>query len=134
MKSVLRSFSIMILLLFLYAGNGFAQERIIFCESVDDNGNIKGEGTYFTIDENGSYVFAFVNLGLPVMSEYAYFYIYTVDDNERKLNDSFKMSINEEWEWFYTDINFYDEGMYEIEVYDDTDYLLANGTINISYR
>ena len=49
MKSVLRSFSIMILLLFLYAGNGFAQERIIFCESVDDNGNIP-EDKLFELD------------------------------------------------------------------------------------
>ena len=134
MKSILRPFSIIALLFVLYAGTCFGQS-LTFCEDVDDNGNAKGEGTSFTIDRDGSYVYALVKCGWSCMTTYATFFIYSVDDDvDKTLEDSFKIETDEDWKWFSTKIDFYDEGTYDIEMADDTEFVVTSATINISYR
>ena len=39
-----------------------------------------------------------------------------------------------DWRWFWYKITFYDEGKYNIYLYDCNDYLLTSGSVRIQYK
>lgn len=134
MKSLLKFFSITALLVVLTAGAGIAQ-TLYFCEGVDDDGYPEGQSTSFTVGRNGGYLYMLVRSKYACETEHVYFDVYKVDSRGKEsFDNTLEMDTETNWVWFWKKITFYDNGTYNIYVYDEYDYELCSGQVRISYR
>ena len=106
-----------------------------FCEDVDENGYPKNESSTFTIDSEGGWLKVLVKLDDEVDCDKVKYAIYKVSKSGReKYDNTITQDVEANWSWFWKQITFYDDGKYNVYVYDKYDNLLASGSVRINFR
>ena len=125
----LQSFFLMFLWIILFGSFSatFSQE-VIFCESVDDNGNPNNASTVFTIPQKGGYLDVLVK-GIKDTKHVAYIISFN-----NQYDNTITQNTEVNWDWCWKEITFYDPGNYLIKVYDDKNSFVASGNVRIKYK
>ena len=110
-------------------------QTLYFCEDVDEDGYPENEATTFTIGENGGWLIMLVKLDDEVDCSQVKYVIYKVSKNgKEKYNTTIYQDVEENWVWFWKKITFYDDGKYNVYVYDEHDNFLTSGSVRINYK
>ncbi|GDX51241.1 hypothetical protein LBMAG27_02880 [Bacteroidota bacterium] len=117
---------------FLFFANASQAQSLYFCEAVDKEGYAINESNTFVIGNNGGYFDLLVRLPYELKSYYVNYDIYEVKtDGSEIFSSTIRQDSQPEWEFFWKEMTFYDEGTYKIYVYDDNDYLLTSSTVKV---
>ena len=124
------------LLLFTFVGfsGNLKAQTLIFCESVDANGNPEGKSSVFNISSSGGYLDMLVNLREDLNCYTVKYDVYKVVNGSDVYQYTITQDTQLDWRWFWYKITFYDEGKYNIYLYDCNDYLLTSGSVRIQYK
>ena len=107
-------------------------QSLYFCEDVDSNGYPENSSTVFTIPSAGGYFYFLVRMGDKARTTHIEYDIYEVNRyGEEKYNTTVSQDIEYDWTYFYKQVTFYDAGKYKVYVYDNEDYLLTSGTVEV---
>lgn len=107
-------------------------QSLYFCEAVDKDGYAINESNTFVIGKNGGYFDLLVRLPYELKSYYVNYDIYEVRaDGSEQFSTTVRQDAQPEWEFFWKEMTFYDEGTYKIYVYDDNDYLLTSSSVKV---
>ena len=106
----------------------------IFCEKVDHIGNPKNASTEFTVSKNGGFLKLLVRLKRKANTSSVIIDIFRKNGEKKELDNSITMSINPFMTWFYKELTFYQEGEYQVNVYDEKGKLLAVGKVLIKMK
>lgn len=114
---------------------GVKSQSLTFCESVDANGNPVSSSSLFYIGSGGGYLDMLVNINYDLNCYSVRYEIYKVSSNgSESYSTTITQSSKPDWRWFYKEVTFYDEGKYNVYVYDCNDYLLTSGSVRIQFR
>ena len=117
---------------FLFFTNASQAQSLYFCEAVDKEGYAINESNTFVIGNNGGYFDLLVRLPYELKSYYVNYDIYEVKtDGSEIFSSTIRQDSQPDWEFFWKEMTFYDEGTYKIYVYDDNDYLLTSSTVKV---
>ncbi|NWF89509.1 MAG: hypothetical protein HXY50_08605 [Ignavibacteriaceae bacterium] len=134
-------YSLMILtciFIFLAANSDYSlvqAQNIYFCEEVDEDGYPENESTSFTIGTEGGWLKILVRLDDEVDCNEIKYVIYKVSRNgKEKYDNTIYQKVEDNWVWFWKQVTFYDQGKYNVYVYDSYDNFLTSGSVRISYN
>lgn len=110
-------------------------QTLYFCEDVDDDGYPENSSTSFTIPSSGGWLKFLVRMDEEIDCKQVKYVIYrTTRTGKEKYDTTIYQDVEEDWVWFWKKITFYDEGKYNVYVYDDNDNFITSGTVRISYK
>ncbi|HAP01962.1 MAG TPA: hypothetical protein DCQ93_08575 [Bacteroidetes bacterium] len=130
----LKKFSIQTfsLFIFLSIAVGTSAQTIYFCESVDQSGAPVNQSNAFIIGNNGGYFDFLVKLPYEARSYYVNYDIYKLSsDGSEQFDNTIRQEIEPDYNWFWKEVTFYDEGTYKVYVYDDNDYLITSSSVKV---
>jgi hypothetical protein len=134
MLKKLLTISFTALILLILSGNLKAQ-TLYFCEDVDKDGYPITESSVFNIGSGGGYFYFLVRLPYTINCRSVRYEIYKVDRNGyENYDNTIYQDTERDWVWFYKQVTFYDNGKYNVYVYDCYDYMLTSGTVRIQFR
>lgn len=126
------------LALFVFAILAFTErsnsQTLYFCEGVDNDGYPITESSVFNISSSGGYLYFLNRLPYDLNCRSVRYEIYKVSGGTEKYYDTQTQDTQRDWRWFYLKYTFYDQGKYNVYVYDCYDYLLSSGSLRINYR
>ena len=106
-----------------------------FCENVDADGYPENESTSFTIGSGGGWLKILVKLDDEVNCDEVKYVIYKVARNgKEKYDNTITQEVEEDWVWFWKEVTFYDDGKYNVYVYDEYDNFLASSSVSINFN
>jgi hypothetical protein len=109
-------------------------QTLYFCEEVDEDGYPENESTTFTISESGGWLKFLVRMDEEVDCNEIKYVIYKVGrSGKEKYDTTIKQDVESNWAWFWKKITFYDDGTYNVYVYDEYDKFIASGTVKINF-
>jgi len=120
--------------LFLFSIGSSYSQTLYFCEDVDEDGYPIDESDVFTISTKGSYLDFLVRLDDEVNAREVYYKIYKYEDGDEVYDNTIYQDVKPNWVWFWKQITFYDDGVYNIYVYDEDGNYLASNTLEIEFR
>lgn len=123
-----------LLFLFLFTPGVSNSQNLFFCESVDEYGDPVNESDYFTISLDGGYLDFLVQMDYRVGVNLVCFKIYKVENGKEIYDNSIWQDVEPNWTWFWKEIIFYEDGIFNVYVYDEKENFLASGTIQIEYE
>ena len=131
MKNIKKISMLAALLFVLFAAKS---QTLYFCEGVDDDGYPENSSHTFTIPYDGGYFYFLVSMGNKVRTTHVEYDIYKVNDyGDEKYNTTISQDVEYDWTYFWKKVTFYDAGTYKVYAYDDDDYLLCSGTVEVHY-
>jgi hypothetical protein len=101
---------------------------------VDEYGDPVNESDYFTISLDGGYLDFLVQMDYRVGVNLVCFKIYKVENGKEIYDNSIWQDVEPNWTWFWKEIIFYEDGIFNVYVYDEKENFLASGTIQIEYE
>lgn len=106
-----------------------------FCKDVDEDGYPKNESTSFTIGSERSWLKILVKLDDAINCNEVKYVIYQVTRNgEEKYDNTITQEVEEDWVWFWKEITFYNDGKYNVYVYDEYDNFLVSSSVSINFN
>jgi hypothetical protein len=117
--------------------NDAFSQTLYFCEGVDDDGYAINDATTFNIPDDGGYLYFLVRLGRDreINCDEVLFDIYKVDSRGKETFDNtIYQDVEPDWNWFWKQVTFYDNGTYKVYVYDEDWKFLTSGTVKIKYN
>ncbi len=110
-------------------------QTLYFCEEVDEDGYPENEATTFTIGENGGWLKFLVRMDEEVDCNEIKYVIYKVNrSGKEKYDTTIKQDVESNWAWFWKKVTFYDDGTYNVYVYDENDNFITSSTLKINFR
>lgn len=110
-------------------------QSIYFCEDVDEDGYPKNESSSFTIGSKGGWLKILVKLDDEIDCNEIKYIIYKVSRNgKEKYDNTIHQDVEENWVWFWKQVTFYDDGKYNVYVYDKYDNFLTSGSVRINFK
>ena len=110
-------------------------QEIYFCEDVDKDGNPENESSSFTIGSKGGWLKVLVKLDDEVGCDEVKYIVYKVSKSgKEKYENTITQDVEDSWAWFWKQITFYDDGKYNVYVYDKYDNFLTSGSVRINFR
>ncbi len=129
-----RFLGIAIAVLFLCLGNTVYSQTLQFCEDVSSDGAPIKPSTVFLISTKGGYLKCLTSLPYRVGTSNVSYEVYKIDSEGNETYDtSIPQTVDPSWTWFWKEITFYDEGRYNIYVYDSDKNFLASQQIRVQY-
>ena len=129
-----RSFGIALAVLFLSFADFANSQSLQFCEDVGSNGAAIKPSTVFSISTKGGYLKCLTTLPYRVGTTSVSYEVYRIDSEGNETYDnSILQTVDPSYTWFWKEITFYDEGRYNIYVYDSDKNFLASEQIRIQY-
>lgn len=123
----------LMLFFFLFISGITYSQVLYFCESVDEYGEPVNSSNNFTISYDGSYLDFLVRMDSSVGVGSVCYKIYEVKNGKEIYDNTIWQDVEPEWTWFWKEIIFYEDGLFNVYVYDEEGNFLASGTIEISY-
>ncbi|MEO8447016.1 MAG: hypothetical protein ABI528_05940 [bacterium] len=122
-----------ILLLSGLSANSYSQS-VQFCEDVTSDGVPIKASSVFNISTKGGFLKCLTSLPYRIGTKSVSYDIYNIDyDGNEKYSNTIYQDVDASWTWFFKEITFYDEGRYNIYVYDADRNFLASSQIRIQY-
>lgn len=121
-------FTLVILIFSLFIEIGYSQS-IYFCEGVEDDGEPINESSLFTIPDNGGFLYVLIQLPYAVNCRKVDLVVY----HNGNYDNTITIETKKNWTWFWKKVTFYDDGDYDIYVYDCNNYLLTDGSLEIEF-
>ena len=114
----------------------YLQAQVLhFCEDVDEDGYPKNESSTFTIGSEGGWLKVLVKLDDEIDCDEVKYVIYKVSrSGKEKYDNTITQDVEDNWVWFWKQITFYDDGKYNVYVYDKYDNFLTSGSVRINFR
>lgn len=110
-------------------------QEIYFCEDVDEDGYPESESSSFTIGKSGGWLKILVRLDEEVDCDEVKYVIYKVSrSGKEKYDNTITQDVEDDWIWFWQKITFYDDGKYNVYVYDKYDNFLVSGAVQINFN
>ncbi len=110
-------------------------QEIYFCEDVDEDGYPENESSSFTIGSGGGWLKVLVKLDDEVDCNEVKYVIYKISKSgKEKYENTIYQDVEDNWVWFWKQITFYDDGKYNIYVYDKHDNFLVSGSVRINFK
>ena len=110
-------------------------QSIYFCEDVDEDGYPENESTSFTIGSDGGWLKILVKLDDEVDCNEVKYVSYKLSrSGKEKYDNTIYQDVEENWVWFWKQVTFYDDGKYNVYVYDKYDNFLASSSVNINFN
>jgi hypothetical protein len=109
-------------------------QTLYFCESVDEHGEPVNSSNNFTISGDGSYLDFLVRTNNSIGVNSVYYKIYEVKNGKEIYDNTIWQDVEPEWTWFWNEIIFYEEGIFNVYVYNEDGNFIASGTIEINFR
>lgn len=136
MKRLVLLTALTLLVIGFITSNSFLNaQTLYFCEDVDDNGYPKNSSTSFTIPSSGGWLKFLVRMNEEIDSKEVKYVIYKgTRTGKEKYETTIYQDVEEDWVWFWKKITFYEEGKYNVYVYDDNNNFITSGTVRISYK
>ncbi|MEO8664933.1 MAG: hypothetical protein ABI462_05495 [Ignavibacteria bacterium] len=129
-----RSFVTVLTLLLLCISGITSSQSLQFCEDVGSNGAAIKPSTVFSISTKGGYLKCLTTLPYTVGTSSVSYEVYRIDSEGNETYDnSIQQTVDPGYTWFWKEITFYDEGRYNIYVYDSDKNFLASEQIRIQY-
>ncbi len=129
-----RSFAIILTFLFINLANFGYSQSLQFCEDVGSNGVPIKPSSVFSIESKGGYLKCLTSLPYRVGTSNVNYEVYRIDsEGNEKYDNTIQQAVDPSWTWFFKEITFYDEGRYNIYVYDSDKNFLASQQIRIQY-
>lgn len=130
---------ILMILVFIFGLGGtyssLQAQKLYFCEDVDEDGYPENESSSFTIPSSGGWLKMLVKLDDEVDCSQVKYVIYKVTRNgKEKYSTTINQDVEENWVWFWKKITFYDDGNYNVYVYDEYDNFLTSGSVRINFK
>ncbi len=123
-----------ITVIFFSIGSILHSQSLQFCEDVSSDGLPIKPSTVFSISSKGGYLKCLTTLPYRVGTVNVSYEIYKIDsEGNQTYNNSIQQAVDPSWTWFWKEITFYDEGRYDIFVYDIDKNFLASQQIRIQY-
>ncbi len=127
-------FACIVLLIIAFTSNYSFAQSLQFCEDVSSDGIPIKASTVFNICSKGGYLKCLTSLPYRVGTSSVNYEVYRIDyDGNEKYDNTIYQEVDPSWTWFYKEITFYDEGRYNIYVYDSSKNFLASAQIRIQY-
>jgi hypothetical protein len=108
----------------------YEYSEILFGTSVDNNGNIEGESTTFSLGSSGK-----VDLAVFVSNDGEFatntLYIEIYDDEEEPFDD-YSIEIQPEWDWVKFVHTFNKPGTYYFDIYNEEDTFVNSASVTIT--
>ena len=123
-----------VLFLFLFTAGVSYSQVLYFCESVDEDGEPVNDANYFTITQDGGYLDFLVRMDSRVGVYSVYYKVYKIRNGKEVYDNTIWQDVEPDWTWFWKEINFYEDGTYDVYVYDEWDNFIASSTIEIEFR
>ena len=121
------------LLNFCVADSGYSQS-LQFCEDVSKEGVAISASSVFNISTKGGYLKCLTSLPYTIGTSSVSYEVYRIDSDGNEIYDNtIYQDVDPSWTWFWKEITFYDEGRYNISVYDSDKNYLASAQIRIQY-
>jgi hypothetical protein len=109
-------------------------QSLEFCEDVSDDGTPINASSVFNIDTKGGYLKCLTILPYRIGTASVSYEVYKVDsEGNESYDNTIYQDVDPSWTWFWKEIIFYDEGRYNISVYDGDKNFLASSQIRIQY-
>ena len=106
-----------------------------FCEDVDEDGYPENESSSFTIGKDGGWLKFLVRLDEEVDCNEVKYVIYKVTrTGKENYETTIYQDVQENWIWFWKKVTFYDDGKYNIYVYDKYDNYIISSSLRINFR
>ncbi|HMS34035.1 MAG TPA: hypothetical protein PKC91_08110 [Ignavibacteria bacterium] len=122
-----------IVLCFVLSNPVFSQS-LQFCEDVSKDGVPISASSVFNISTKGGYLKCLTTLPYRINTSSVYYEVYKIDsDGYETYDNTIYQEVDPSWTWFWKEITFYDEGRYNINVYDSEKNFLATAQIRIQY-
>ncbi|MDZ4712223.1 MAG: hypothetical protein SGI89_07835 [bacterium] len=116
-----------------FSANLYSQS-LQFCEDVTSDGIPIKASSVFNISSKGGFLKCLTSLPYRVGTNSVSYDIYNIDyDGNEKYSNTIYQDVDASWTWFFKEITFYDEGRYNIYVYDADRNFLASSQIRIQY-
>ncbi len=116
----------------LFISTNSVAQSLHFCEAVDEDGYAINESNTFLIGNDGGYFDLLVRLPYELKSYYVNYDIYEVKaDGSEQFNLTIRQDAQPDWEFFWKEMTFYNEGIFKVYVYDDNDYLITSSIVNV---
>jgi len=110
-------------------------QELYFCEDVDEDGNPESESSSFTIGSDGGWLKLLVKLDEEVDCDEVKYVIYKVSKSgKEKYDNTITQEVEDNWVWFWKKVTFYDDGKYNVYVYDENDNFLVSGFVKINFK
>ncbi|MEJ5262701.1 MAG: hypothetical protein WHT45_08465 [Ignavibacterium sp.] len=129
MKNVNKFFFVLLVLALSTLIETTYSQSIYFCEGVDDDGEPINESSVFTIPNNGGYLYVLIQLPYAVNCRKVDLVIY----RNGAYDNTIRIDTQKNWTWFWEKVTFYDDGDYDVYVYDCNNYLLTDGSLEIEF-
>ena len=114
-------------------GIGLSQS-LQFCEDVSKEGAPMNASSVFNIGPKGGYLKCRTTLPYRIGTQSVSYEIYRVNyDGMESYDNTIYQEVDPSWTWFWKEVTFYDEGTYNINVYDGDKNFLASSQIRIQY-
>lgn len=119
-----------LLIMFSVQNTSFAQ-KIYFCEDVKTSTGMPiGEGTTFNIKSSGGWLYVLIHSGKALDCTKVKIKYYL----NGKLEDSYDLNIEPDWDRFWDKVTFYKAGNYDVYVYDCNGKKITSGSLKIKFR
>ena len=110
-------------------------QTLFFCEDVDKDGYPENESTTFTIGSTGGWLKVLVKLDDEVDCDEVKYVIYKVSrSGKEKYDNTITQDVEDNWVWFWKQITFYDDGKFNVYVYDKYENFLTSGSVRINFK
>lgn len=112
----------------------YTKAKVIFCESVDENGDTQTMLSTFKIPRNdGGFAHVLINHVKPLKTTELIVDIWKGDDY-KKFVETKRMTVEENWEWADFQYTFTKEGKYKFVVHNKDEVYIQTGYISIAYQ
>jgi len=110
-------------------------QTLYFCEGVDSNGYPINDSDTLVISSDGGYFYFLVRLPNEIGCSIVEYDIYMVNDYGEEIYSTTitQTDVGTDWNWFYKQVSFYEEGYYTVYVYDCYDEEIAYAEVYIHY-
>ncbi len=108
---------------------------LYFCENVKETGYPEKESSTFAISPEGGWLKFLVRLDDEVDCKEVKYVIYKVSENRTEIYDTtIYQNVEKDRVWFWKKITFYNDGKYNVYVYDQYDNFLTSAALKIKYQ
>lgn len=109
-------------------------QSLQFCEDVSKDGVPISASSVFNISTKGGYLKCLTSLPYRIGTSSVSYEVYRIDPDGSEIYDTtIYQDVDPSWTWFFKEIIFYDEGRYNVNVYDSEKNYLASAQIRIQF-
>lgn len=127
-------FLFLVIAVCISSGNLSYSQTLQFCEDVSKEGTPINASSVFSISAKGGSLKCLTTLPYSINTQTISYDIYKLDSDGNEIYDNtIYQDVETSWFWFWKEIIFYDEGRYNIIVYDGDKNFLTSSMIRIQY-